>query len=343
MKKSSIVLLLAFILFDISPSGAGEYGASFLQIGVGARALAMGGAAVAFSGDASAFYWNPAGLAGIAHPRIQLMYASQFGGFGNSLGEYQHAGMVVPIKGGANVACNWLRFAVDDIPIYPELEGRNIMQRLQNPAIRPDGTPQGFFQDNENAYFFTFSRTARFILDPGWLYLKIPLEIPFGLNFKVLQINLGKEHASGLGIDFGSMVRFSLNDLFTMRNLGQFSIAVFSQDITNTTLIWSTRHNDSIRRCWHWGIAYEQPLTRFQSHLLIGYSHTNYYSASNHLGMEWEFRKIIALRAGVDANHLATGIGLLLSFFHIDYAFESHELGFSHRISAELDFGAVKF
>src|SRR5687768_1257688 len=37
-------------------------GANFLQIGVGARALALGGAATAVSNDLSSLYWNVAGL-----------------------------------------------------------------------------------------------------------------------------------------------------------------------------------------------------------------------------------------------------------------------------------------
>jgi hypothetical protein len=36
--------------------------AQFLKIGVGRRASAMGDAFVAISDDASALYWNPAGL-----------------------------------------------------------------------------------------------------------------------------------------------------------------------------------------------------------------------------------------------------------------------------------------
>ena len=43
-------------------SKVGTTAAEFLQIGVGPRAMAMGGAFVATADDASALYWNPAGL-----------------------------------------------------------------------------------------------------------------------------------------------------------------------------------------------------------------------------------------------------------------------------------------
>ncbi len=44
-------------------SKVGTTAGEFLQIGVGPRAMAMGGAFVAAADDASALYWNPAGLA----------------------------------------------------------------------------------------------------------------------------------------------------------------------------------------------------------------------------------------------------------------------------------------
>ncbi len=46
-------------------SKAGTTSAEFLQIGVGARATALGGAFVAAANDAGALYWNPAGLSHI--------------------------------------------------------------------------------------------------------------------------------------------------------------------------------------------------------------------------------------------------------------------------------------
>jgi hypothetical protein len=50
----------------------GTFGAQFLKIGVGARASAMGGAFVAVSDDASALYWNCAGIARIDPAKSEL-------------------------------------------------------------------------------------------------------------------------------------------------------------------------------------------------------------------------------------------------------------------------------
>jgi hypothetical protein len=57
------LLLLAAALALAAPAGASET-AAFLNLGVGARYLAMGGAGTALSDDANALYWNAAGLSG---------------------------------------------------------------------------------------------------------------------------------------------------------------------------------------------------------------------------------------------------------------------------------------
>ena len=55
-------------------AGAGTTGASFLKIGIGARAVGMGEAFVAVSDDASAIYWNPGGLGGLIKKEFSAMH-----------------------------------------------------------------------------------------------------------------------------------------------------------------------------------------------------------------------------------------------------------------------------
>ncbi|MDA0378244.1 MAG: hypothetical protein O2899_02035, partial [Bacteroidetes bacterium] len=50
----------------------GTTAAQFLKLGVGARAVAMGGSFVAESSDLSALYWNPAGLSKISGGALSL-------------------------------------------------------------------------------------------------------------------------------------------------------------------------------------------------------------------------------------------------------------------------------
>ncbi len=70
MRRHALLLCAVLLLSKtsgaaLSASGIGTTGAEFLQLGAGARALALGEAYSALADDASALYWNPAGLARI--------------------------------------------------------------------------------------------------------------------------------------------------------------------------------------------------------------------------------------------------------------------------------------
>src|SRR5262245_8506075 len=53
---------------------AGTSSGTFLRIGVGARAVAMGESFVAVANDPSAIFWNPAGLASLQRNEVGLSY-----------------------------------------------------------------------------------------------------------------------------------------------------------------------------------------------------------------------------------------------------------------------------
>ena len=74
MKKILAAVILAMV---IGPASAGTAGFAFLQVPTGARAVAMGGAFTAVSGDPMGLYWNPATLAGIQ----EQMFTSTYTGY----------------------------------------------------------------------------------------------------------------------------------------------------------------------------------------------------------------------------------------------------------------------
>ena len=64
---------------DFSSSAQGTTAAQFLELGVGARAVAMGEAYSAVADDAGAMYWNPAALTAIQNRSATLMHAAYLG------------------------------------------------------------------------------------------------------------------------------------------------------------------------------------------------------------------------------------------------------------------------
>ncbi|MGZ8511738.1 MAG: hypothetical protein ACXWWA_15225, partial [Chitinophagaceae bacterium] len=94
MKTNRLYLtLLISLVFFSATAQFRKYSNEFLNIGAGARGLAMGSAQVASVSDGTSGYWNPAGLVGVKdHPQINLMHAEYFAG----IGKYDYIGVALP-------------------------------------------------------------------------------------------------------------------------------------------------------------------------------------------------------------------------------------------------------
>ncbi|MBN1435014.1 PorV/PorQ family protein [Candidatus Fermentibacterales bacterium] len=76
MKLISVAVLIGAILPATSAMAAETAGFAFLDVPVGARAVAMGGAFTGMTGDPNALYWNPAALASVSVSTITSSYTS---------------------------------------------------------------------------------------------------------------------------------------------------------------------------------------------------------------------------------------------------------------------------
>ena len=110
--KAFLTLLITFTALTASPQFR-KYSNEFLNIGAGARGLAMGSSQVATVHDGSSGYWNPAGLVGVKdNPELNLMHAEYFAG----IGKYDYASVAFPAANNKRtIGITGLRFAVDDI------------------------------------------------------------------------------------------------------------------------------------------------------------------------------------------------------------------------------------
>jgi long-subunit fatty acid transport protein len=89
--------LLPGVLFgqSFSSSAKGTTAADFLELGVGGRAMGLGGAYTAVADDASALYWNPAGLTSVEKRDATFMHAQylqssfyDYAAYAQNLGKY---------------------------------------------------------------------------------------------------------------------------------------------------------------------------------------------------------------------------------------------------------------
>ncbi|MDB5191191.1 MAG: hypothetical protein JWQ96_754, partial [Segetibacter sp.] len=186
-----------------------KYSNEFLNIGAGARALAMGGAQVASVNDATAGYWNPAGLVGVKTvPSVHLMHAEYFSG----IGKYDYGSVAIPLNDKRRVlGLSILRFAVDDIPNTLYL-------------VEPDGSINynniRTFSSADYGFLLSYSQKIKDEEND---------KLSFGGNVKIIHRKVGSfATAWGFGLDAG--VQYQHNRL---------KLGIAARDVTTTFNAWS--------------------------------------------------------------------------------------------------------
>ena len=342
-----VVILIGCACIAILPAIAENYTGDFLTNGVGGRALGLGGAYVSIADDATATYWNPAGIAGVSdNYQLCLMHAARRSG----LGAFNYISGTKQVLPKLNLGLSWIRAGVDDIPIYPLVpafdpnisadERRNL---AKNRPRESDFTPAGYLNDSENAYILTLA--TRWVVSQSWWDNfgrdSLPPEFMVGVNAKWISQSLSGgdldvyDYSSwGYGFDAGALVRMpDFNALFGLEDFGSISFGVNLQDISKTTLTWNTLSapKESIPANWNLGVAYANNL--FNRDLILSYQWQQRYSGQTHLGIEYQISAPLALRVGYRDSRLTSGIGIHLRQFRLDYALLFGDLISTHFLS----------
>ena len=341
------LLFLTICCFILQPVYAeeGEYAAEFLSAGVGARALGMGGAFVSVANDATAAYWNPAGLAKIGHNAFAAMYSDVFqsadGGFLNSgLVKYNFANYIHNLNTVGTFGVSWIRLGIDDIPrtTFRDVNYNNILgdfydrngNGVKDPGEMYIDRPEiaEMFSNSDNAILISYARPVS-----EWLAV--------GGNFKILHQSLFKNRAFGWGFDVGAIFEF----------VDGFQIGAVIQDTTGTRISWNTDSRPTFVRSPNlkFGASYLLTLSPIKSTAIFsadidtdgGDLDSQNNSSSHyrlHYGVEYWLFNIIALRSGMEKGELSVGAGFRIPLgsaaICADYAFASHgDLGDSQRIS----------
>ena len=338
----SLTLTLA-ITPRIAFAEDGSHAAEFLSHGVGARALGMGSAFVSIADDATAAYWNPAGLAKVDNHAFSIMYSDSFGagesGFLNKgIVEYNFVNYVHRFSGFGSIGISWIRLGVDDIPLttftdtngngldddYLELDGIPGKGENDGPYFEPP-TVKEYFSNTDNALLISYAR-------------KVGSSFSIGANFKLLNQSIFENAGSGTGLDVG----------FMLGPFAGFHIGGMLEDATGTQVRWDTdaeptfTRNPSVR----FGVSYQRDLLVIGNVTIGADMQTNRKDLVNEnessrplfrLGAEYWLLNVVAFRVGTDAEKLALGAGLRLGMgeatMFADYAFNAHDIGDSQRIS----------
>jgi len=174
------LIVVCIIIFSLLPAiivaqkvtKTGTTAAKFLSIGIGPRANAMGGAFTSISNDASAIYWNPAGIAYSDQFQAIFTYSSMFADL-----KLNYFGLIIP---GADLG----NFAVSVTALnYGEMQVTTENQ--------PEGTGETF---SPGSYAFGLSY-ARHITD----------DFSVGATAKLVTESIYHSNATGLSFDIGTI------------------------------------------------------------------------------------------------------------------------------------------
>ncbi len=329
MKKIFGMVLGGLLLTGGSVWGqakVGTAGLQFLEIGVSARATAMGNAFSAVANDIFAVYYNAAGLAALGRKQAAFTHIDYPAGI-----HYEFAAVALPVrKLGGVMAVSIYDFQSGDIPVttYNFPSGTGEITKAQDLAVA-----------------VTF---ARYLTD----------HFSFGVAGKFILESLSDREASGWAADVGTLYETGFRNFrIAMRisNFGpNFRFGPAEEGFKDFPLPID----------FHFGTAIDViQSSRHRTTLAFEGSHPADNLEKFNTGLEYWYSEKLALRFGVNirqdtdaqeqlvdgARKFSTGMGLAagagfklpIQRFNLnaDYAFQdAHDLGAFHRWSVSFTF-----
>lgn len=328
MKAKTIFLIMISFIFlknDVSHAQlipilgnqrAGTAMAQFLKIGVGGRAVGMGEAFVAVSDDASALYWNPAGIVQFDQDEVIFSHVNwpvdvrhEFLGYVHHFGYANAVGLSVTA------------LHTDDFEETTEFQ--------------PLGTGN-FVSFGDIAIGLTFAR-------------KMTDRFSVGGTIKYVDENLAELHARNVFIDFGTYYRTGFGSsrfAVSVSNFGTNMQPSGKRQLPDGTEVdYQDFAPPTIFR-----IGFATEVINNENHKVtttLQLNHPNDNAENVNLGMEYWWRNVLALRGGYRANvdeesfTFGGGVSLPLQVVHLylDVSYTDFgRLGNASRLSASMRF-----
>lgn len=299
-----------FAQFETEVSGVGTNAASFLEIGVGARAMAMGGSYVAVADDPTALYYNPAGIVWMNNVQIEVMHNEWLVGT-----DYDFIGATLPLPFfNSTIGVSMIMLNYGDQPVRT--------------TERPEGTGETYgARDYAVALTWASALTNRF---------------SFGMTGKYINQKIWNETGGTFALDLGVFYSTPVKGLklgMSMSNFGG-EISLRGRDLATTTD--PDEKNLNVDRIpvsyetgsyplpilFRAGISYQQDLGALGSMVAsTDLNHPSNTTESINMGFEYGYAGIFFLRAGYENLYEQDAINGLTVGGGIDY-FERGKMGF---------------
>ena len=185
------LLVLALVGYNNawSVTKVGTTAAPFLSIGVGARAIAMGGSFVSLANDATAMYWNPAGIARLPRNEITLNHTKWIADI-----NYNYVGAVFQFGESGTIGANMTYLSMGEMERTTEQD------------------PEGMGEKFSVGSFAIGLSYARNLTD----------RFSIGFNAKYIQEHIWHCKATGLAVDIGTLFTTQFNGLRIGMSISNF-------------------------------------------------------------------------------------------------------------------------
>lgn len=339
MKVRMIILILALLLTLFSTqAGAqtkvGTTAAPFLGIAVGPRAIGSGGAFVAQADDATALYWNNAGIAQLTMSEIIVSHDEWIAGM-----SFDYVGAVFNIGSGA-FGMSFTSLSMDEMEVTTVLDPEGNGERFDAGSVAVGLTYAYALTDR-----FYIGGTAKYIREYIWK----ESAHSFACDLGTLYVT---EFFNGMRIgavitNFGSSMEMEGDDLVFQHDIDE------NQDGNNDNTLgsWMT---DSWTLPINFRVGMAVELMQTDMHrvtMMTDVTHPNDNEESMNLGGEYAYKNTFFLRAGYKSLFLGKseegitcGAGFLVSQFGsaqmgVDYAFQDFgRLEDTHTLSLRMRF-----
>jgi hypothetical protein len=333
--KTNIFRPLAFVLSALflafsgataqTVSGVGTSSAVFLKIGVGGRALAMGEAQSTIAEDITAMYWNPAGLARMQRPQILLNHFDYLVDM-----RFEYAAFAMPAGNIGTFGIFFSYLGMPDIErttiTYPEGNGE---------MASANSFAAGVSYARALTDRFSIGGTGKLVKETIWHNSSTGLAVDVGVLYRTFFKNL----KIGMSIsNFGSDMSMSGRDL-----LVQHDIDPISQG--NNANINADLKTDAFPMpiLFRVGLAAnigKDFLNTADHDFIIAADaiHPSDNKEYMNVGAEYQFRNLIALRAGFRQLFLEERQGGLTFGMGLHVRVMGNDLVFDY---ANVDFGIL--
>jgi hypothetical protein len=312
------LLILCTVLIADPVTKSGTTAVGFLNIDVGSRAVGMGSAYCTLAEDATAMYWNPAGIARIPGYEALFSYTRWIADI-----TFNYAGMVIPLGNTGTIGINATFLTMDD------MERTTIDQ--------PDGTGETF-SAGDLAVGVSYARnlTDRFSI---------------GFTAKYIEEKIYHSKASAFAIDVGTMfdtqfqglkIGMSISNYGTkMQMTGRDMLTQKDPDPQisgNNDKINASLNTDQfdLPLMFRVGVSMDFLKGISNSNLILSVDalHPNDNAESVNIGLEYTFNNMFSLRGGYKSlllndseEGLSAGGGLKYPIagteIRLDYAYHS--------------------